>query len=119
MKKLLTLTLITALALGFNACKKSSSTVDGTNFLGNTSNTTTAPAPVDPLALVGSLPADYTKKVVLEELNKGFEELIDNVDDDTIVVCIADHGLTNVEPIKLREFPDIMDSLVRLPSILT
>lgn len=56
-------------------------------------------------------------KVVLKELNKGFEELIDNIDDDTIVVCIADHGLTNVEPIKLREYPDIMDSLVRLPSI--
>ena len=87
MKKLLTLTLITALALGFNACKKSSSTVDGTNFLGNTSNTTTAPAPVDPLALVGSLPADYTKKVVLEEFTgewcgwcpEGAKVMVDNI----------------------------------------
>jgi predicted AlkP superfamily pyrophosphatase or phosphodiesterase len=56
-------------------------------------------------------------KTVLKELNEGFEDLIENIDDDTIVICIADHGLTNVEPIKLREYPDIMDALVRLPSI--
>jgi len=56
-------------------------------------------------------------KDVLEELNNGFEELIENVDDDTIVVCIADHGLTDVSEIKLREYPDIMNSLIRLPSL--
>lgn len=61
----------------------------------------------------------YSKEVqhVLEELNEGFEELIDNIDDDTIVICIADHGLTNVEAVKLSDYPDIMDALVRLPSL--
>ncbi len=56
-------------------------------------------------------------KNVLIELNDNFEELISNVDDDTIVICIADHGLTDVEPINLFEYKDIMDSLVRLPSL--
>ena len=56
-------------------------------------------------------------KNVLIELNDGFEDLINNVDDDTIVVCIADHGLTNIEPINLLEYRDIMDSLLRLPSL--
>ena len=88
MKKLLTLTLVTALAFGFNACKKSNSTVDGTNFLGNTTTTTpTAPPPVDPLAPVGPLPSSYTKKVVLEEFTgewcgwcpEGAKVMVDNI----------------------------------------
>lgn len=54
---------------------------------------------------------------VLNELNTGFEELIEEVDDDTIVVCIADHGLTDVKEIKLREYDDLMDCLLRLPSL--
>lgn len=56
-------------------------------------------------------------KDVLVELNNSFEELIENVDDDTLVVCIADHGLTNVEPISLYKYSDIMSSLKRLPSL--
>ena len=56
-------------------------------------------------------------KDVLVELNNGFEELIENVDDDTLVVCIADHGLTNIEPINLTKYSDIMSSLKRLPSL--
>lgn len=56
-------------------------------------------------------------KDVLIELNESFEELIDNVDDDTLVVCIADHGLTNIDPINLTKYSDIMSSLKRLPSL--
>lgn len=55
-------------------------------------------------------------KDVLVDLNTNFEELISNIDDDTLVICIADHGLIDVEPISLFKYSDIMDSLKRLPS---
>ena len=56
-------------------------------------------------------------KEELNVLNKSFEDLINNVDDDTLVVCLADHGLTDVETIDLFEYKDIMSSLKRLPSL--
>ena len=56
-------------------------------------------------------------KDVLVELNDGFEDLINNVDDDTLIVCIADHGLADVESINLFEYTDITSSLKRLPSL--
>jgi thiol-disulfide isomerase/thioredoxin len=67
MKKLLSLTLVTALVLGFASCKKTNSSDTGTNPYTNGSSTTTTPVVVDPLAQVGPLPTDYTKKTVLEE----------------------------------------------------
>ncbi|KFZ26144.1 MAG: Type I phosphodiesterase / nucleotide pyrophosphatase [Candidatus Izimaplasma bacterium HR2] len=56
-------------------------------------------------------------KDVLEELNVSFEDLINNIDDDTLVVVIADHGLTDVQPLNLFEYTDILSSLKRLPSL--
>lgn len=68
MKKILSITLVAALAFGFTACKKNSANSDGTNFLGSTNNTTVVTPPVvDPLAAVGPLPQSFTKKAVLEE----------------------------------------------------
>lgn len=69
MKNILSISLIALLALGFSACKKNSPSVVDKNSLGVSPivTTPTAPVVVDPLAPVGTLPADYTKKVVLEE----------------------------------------------------
>jgi len=57
-----------------------------------------------------------TKKV-MKDLNKDFSSLIENVNDDTIVICIADHGLTDIDEIDLFEHKDLMSKLKRLPSI--
>lgn len=54
---------------------------------------------------------------VLTNLNKDFEELIEEITDDTLVICIADHGLTEVKEIKLYDFPDVTDLLERQPSV--
>jgi len=66
MKKLLSLTLVTAMLFGMASCKKSNSSDTGTNPYFNNTSTTTPPA-ADPLAEVGQLPADYTQKALLEE----------------------------------------------------
>lgn len=68
MKNLVVLSLsFFVLALGFSSCKKLNDKNAGTNPFGSSNNNNTTPTPVDPLKEVGPLPADYTKKVVLEE----------------------------------------------------
>jgi thiol-disulfide isomerase/thioredoxin len=67
MKKILSLSLAAMLVFGFAACKKNASNSTGTNPFGNTTTTPTTPPAADPLAEVGALPADYTKKAILEE----------------------------------------------------
>lgn len=54
---------------------------------------------------------------VINELNNDFEDLIKDISEDTLVVAIADHGLTDIKEIKLFEFPDVTDLLERKPSI--
>ena len=54
---------------------------------------------------------------MLQSLNKSFESLIENITDDTLVVCIADHGLTDVEEINLFKYENIVKMLERKPSI--
>jgi predicted AlkP superfamily pyrophosphatase or phosphodiesterase len=56
-------------------------------------------------------------KQVMTNLNHDFEELIEEIPEDTLVICIADHGLTEIKEIPLYEYNDIMDLLVRNPSI--
>jgi hypothetical protein len=67
MKKLLSLSLVTALVIGFSACKKNNSADTGINPYGvtanNNNNTGTTPV-VSPL---GDLPTSFTKKAVIEE----------------------------------------------------
>ncbi len=65
MKRIVSISLIAMLALGFNACKKNNSNSNGTNPFGSGNPTTpTAPVPVDPL---GPMPDAFTKKAVIEE----------------------------------------------------
>ncbi len=54
---------------------------------------------------------------VLTKLNQGFEELIQNITEDTLVICIADHGLTDIEEIKFFEYDNLNNMLKRKPSI--
>ncbi len=56
-------------------------------------------------------------KTILTDLNQDFTELIENIEDDTIVICIADHGLTNIKPLSLFENEELMTLLKRRPSI--
>ena len=61
----------------------------------------------------------YSKetKEVVESLSNDFTELIENVDDDTIVICIADHGLTDILELPLFDNKELLAMLKRLPSI--
>ncbi len=56
-------------------------------------------------------------KKMLQGLNKDFESLIENISDDTLVVCIADHGLTDVEELNLFKYEKLTNMLKRKPSI--
>jgi hypothetical protein len=58
-----------------------------------------------------------TTKDLLKQLNKDFTTLIENVTDDTLVVVIADHGLTDVVEENISKHKDITDCLIRKPSI--
>ncbi len=56
-------------------------------------------------------------KTILTNLNNDFTELIENINDDTIVICIADHGLTDIKPLPLFDNKKLISLLKRLPSI--
>jgi len=60
--------------------------------------------------------SEETSKV-LQKLNKDFTDLCDHLPDDTLVVCIADHGLTNVEELPLFTYEDLTSLFLRPPSI--
>ncbi len=61
----------------------------------------------------------YSKETteVITNLNKDFTELINNIEDDTVVICIADHGLTDIKELPLFENKELIGMLKRLPSI--
>jgi predicted AlkP superfamily pyrophosphatase or phosphodiesterase len=54
---------------------------------------------------------------MIETVETGFADLVINSPDDTIYIVIADHGQVDVDPILLYEYPDIMELLVRRPSV--
>lgn len=54
---------------------------------------------------------------VMTDLNTDFEDLIDNIEDDTLVVVIADHGLTDIEEIPFYQYKELNNMLLRKPSI--
>lgn len=56
-------------------------------------------------------------KNMMKSLNDDFTTLLQNIPDHTLVVCIADHGLTDVEEINLFQYQDIVQMLERKPSI--
>lgn len=56
-------------------------------------------------------------KELMQNLNSDFESLLENITEDTLVIAIADHGLTNIKEIKLYDYPEVTDLLVRKPSM--
>ncbi|PAT01674.1 hypothetical protein CI105_05365 [Candidatus Izimaplasma bacterium ZiA1] len=65
---------------------------------------------------VQGIKSEQTKNM-LRSLNNSLTNYAKSLDDDTVVVVIADHGLTDVEEINLMDFKDITSTLKRLPSI--
>lgn len=59
----------------------------------------------------------FEVKQVLENLNNDFESLLLNITVDTLVIAIADHGLTNIKEVKLYDHPEVTDLLIRKPSM--
>ena len=56
-------------------------------------------------------------KTMLKSLNNSLENYAKSLDDESVIVVIADHGLTDVEEINLMDYKDITSTLKRLPSI--
>lgn len=56
-------------------------------------------------------------KATVQELNHNFEELIQEINNDTLVICIADHGLIDIKEMPLFQYKEIMDMLLRKPSL--
>ena len=53
---------------------------------------------------------------LLQNLEKRVEKLCENLQ-DTLVIVTADHGHIDAESVAIEEYPEIMECLVRLPSI--
>lgn len=60
---------------------------------------------------------DPLVKTTLEELNKTLEDFSKMMNDDTVLIVIADHGLVNVEAIDLHKNEQSMKYLIRKPSM--
>jgi hypothetical protein len=60
----------------------------------------------------------YSKPVhdMIMSVEEGYANLIASIEDDTLVIVIADHGQVDVETIQLTNYPLIIDTLKRLPS---
>lgn len=56
-------------------------------------------------------------KVELEKLNHDLEMFSQTMNEDTVIIVIADHGLIDVEPIELYKHEELMKMLLRMPSI--
>ncbi len=56
-------------------------------------------------------------KQIIKDLNNDFEDLLSNITDDTLVICIADHGLTDVEETPLYNHKEVTDLLKRKTSL--
>lgn len=52
----------------------------------------------------------------INEVNKAFKEFVHEIDEETLVIAIADHGQVDVEVIDLFEYQDVIDTLIRMPS---
>ena len=52
----------------------------------------------------------------INEVNRAYDEFIHSIDDDTLVIAIADHGQIDVEIIDIFRYQDLMDTLIRMPS---
>ena len=61
----------------------------------------------------------YSKEVkeVVTQLNRQFTDLTNHVTKDTLIVLIADHGLTDIEEIPLFNYQELVQMLVRKPSL--
>lgn len=57
-----------------------------------------------------------TKKVI-ENLNKLYEKFLREINDDVLVIVTADHGLVDVEPIKLYNYKDLIKTFKRKPAL--
>ncbi len=56
-------------------------------------------------------------KEMMENLNATVEDLFQNIADDTLVVILADHGLTDVKEINFFQYDSLTNMLKRKPSI--
>lgn len=55
--------------------------------------------------------------LIMKALNNDYERLIDNVNDDVLVITIADHGLIDIEEINIFECANITKYLKRRPAL--
>ncbi|MDY0373465.1 MAG: alkaline phosphatase family protein [Candidatus Izemoplasmatales bacterium] len=54
---------------------------------------------------------------MMKELDQTYQTLIQALPEESVVVVIADHGQVAVEPIALRDYPDLWDLFLHEPSI--
>lgn len=55
-------------------------------------------------------------KAVLREIEKEIEKLCEKLE-DTVVIVTADHGHMDSDGVSIKDYPNIMNCLVRMPSI--
>lgn len=63
-------------------------------------------------------PSDLIIKKILIDFNKLIEKKFSKLDDETLIIITADHGLIDVEEtIYLDDYPSLLDTLIMLPTI--
>lgn len=62
---------------------------------------------------------DTETNYMVKHLNSEYERLILNVSNDTLIITIANHGLSNVEPIDLFKYDDLVSLISDKPSLET
>lgn len=55
--------------------------------------------------------------LIMKSLNNEYERLLENIDDDVLVITIADHGLIDIEEIMLFEYQNITKFFKRKPAL--
>jgi len=61
-------------------------------------------------------PSSKEAKAKLRTMNQELEAFVKNLKDDTLLIIVADHGQVDVEPIYLKEYPELLKTLEKMPS---
>lgn len=61
----------------------------------------------------------YTDEVkrCVKSINASYERFLREIKDDVLVIVTADHGLIDVEPIKLYNYNDVVKTFIRKPAL--
>jgi len=62
-------------------------------------------------------PSSIEATAMIQAINETYEAVVSQMPDDTLIITIADHGQLDVQPIHLKQYPDLQETFRHNPSL--